>query len=63
MPKLGVRSVVTYALTGAVIAATFIGTAPENRATLDNAFMLALGFFFKAVADAVSRPPSGGSSA
>lgn len=63
MPKFGVRSVVTYALVGAVIAATFIGTPMENRATLDNAFMLALGFFFKAVADAASRPPSGGAGA
>ena len=52
MPRLGVRSVVTYALVGGLIAATFIGVPIENRSTMDNAAMLALGFFFKGVVDA-----------
>ena len=51
----GVRSVITYALVGAVIAATFAGVATEQRATIDNAMMLALGFFFKGVVDTAGR--------
>lgn len=46
MPKFGIRSIVTYALVGGVLAATFIGVEPGDRANLDNLAALAVGFFF-----------------
>ena len=54
MPKLGVRSAVTYALVLAVIAATFLQTPPDSRNVIDQALMLALGFFFAKAAGAGS---------
>ncbi len=52
MPKLGVRSVVTYALVGGMLAATFLHTPAESRNVLDQALMLALGFFFAKATEA-----------
>lgn len=54
----------TYALVAALIAATFVGVPVESRGTLDNAVMLALGFFFKGVLDSTDRnTPTGGTGA
>lgn len=52
MPRIGVRSIVTYALTGAIIAAMFVGVPITEQATVSNAAMLALGFFFAKASNA-----------
>ncbi len=43
----GVRSTVTIVLVGAIVGAMFMGIPLSEQATVSNATMLALGFFFK----------------
>lgn len=64
MPRFGVRSVVTYALVGGVLAATFVGVEAGDRANLDNLAALAVGFFFAREATKNGgNGPTGGASA